>query len=37
MGAEVAPPMSPGEIDRYLAEQVALVAKLAKSANIKPE
>jgi len=25
------------EIDRYLAEQVALVAKLAKAANIKPE
>jgi len=37
MGAEVAPPMSPDEIDRYLAEQVALVAKLAKAANIKPE
>ena len=37
MGAEVAPPMSPDEIDRYLAEQVTLVAKLAKAANIKPE
>jgi tripartite-type tricarboxylate transporter receptor subunit TctC len=37
MGAEVAPPMSPDEIDRYLAEQVSLVAKLAKAANIKPE
>jgi len=37
MGAEVAPLMSPDEIDRYLAEQVALVAKLAKAANIKPE
>ena len=37
MGAEVSPPMSPEEIDRYLAEQAALVAKLAKAANIKPE
>lgn len=37
MGAEVSPSMTPGEIDRYLAEQVALVAKLAKAANIKPE
>ena len=37
MGAEVSPPMSPDEIDRYLVEQVALVAKLAKAANIKPE
>jgi len=31
------PRMSPDEIDRYLAEQAALVAKLAKAANIKPE
>jgi tripartite-type tricarboxylate transporter receptor subunit TctC len=37
MGAEVSPLMSPDEIDRYLAEQTALVAKLAKAANIKPE
>ena len=37
MGAEIAPPLSLEEFDRYLAEQVALVAKLAKAANIKPE
>ena len=37
MGAEIPPRMSPADIDRYLAEQVALVAKLAKAANIKPE
>lgn len=37
MGAEVAPAMSPDEIDLYLAGQLALVAKLAKAANIKPE
>ncbi len=37
MGAEVSPPMSPDEIDRYLVEQVALVAKLAKAANISRE
>jgi tripartite-type tricarboxylate transporter receptor subunit TctC len=37
MGAEIAPAVSPDEFDRYLAEQVALVAKLAKAANIKPE
>ena len=37
MGAEVATPMAPQEFDRYLAAQVALVAKLAKAANIKPD
>jgi tripartite-type tricarboxylate transporter receptor subunit TctC len=37
MGAEIAPPVSLEEFDRYLAAQVALVAKLAKAANIKPE
>jgi tripartite-type tricarboxylate transporter receptor subunit TctC len=37
MGAEVTPPIALGEFDRYLAAQVALVAKLAKAANIKPE
>ena len=37
MGAELAPPTVLDEFDRYLAGQVALVAKLAKAANIKPE
>ncbi len=37
MGAEVMPPISLEEMDRYLAVQTALVAKLAKAANIKPE
>jgi tripartite-type tricarboxylate transporter receptor subunit TctC len=37
MGAEIAPPISLEELDRYIAEQVALVAKLARAANIKPE
>jgi tripartite-type tricarboxylate transporter receptor subunit TctC len=37
MGAELMPPTTPEEFDRYLAEQAALVAKLAKAANIKPE
>lgn len=37
MGAEIAPPMTPEEFDRYLVEQSALVARLAKAANIKPE
>ena len=37
MGAELAPPIALEDFDRYLAEQVALVAKLAKAANIKPE
>jgi tripartite-type tricarboxylate transporter receptor subunit TctC len=37
MGAEIAPPISLEEFDRHIAEQVALVAKLAKAANIKPE
>lgn len=37
MGAEVAPAAAPEEFDRYLAGQVALVGKLAKAANIKPE
>ena len=37
MGAEIAPPVSLEELDRYIAEQTVLVAKLAKAANIKPE
>jgi tripartite-type tricarboxylate transporter receptor subunit TctC len=36
MGAEPIP-VAPEEFDRYLAEQVALIAKLAKAANIKAE
>lgn len=34
IGAE-AMPIAPEEFDRYIAEQIALVAKLAKAANIK--
>jgi len=37
MGAELMPPIALEEFDRYLAEQAALVAKLAQAANIKPE
>jgi len=37
MGAEVMPPISLEEMDRYLAAQTALVGKLAKAANIKAE
>lgn len=37
MGAELMLPIALEEFDRYLAEQAALVAKLAKAANIKPE
>jgi len=36
MGAEPIP-VAPEEFDRYLADQVALIAKLAKAANIKAE
>lgn len=36
MGAE-AIPIAPEAFDRYLAEQVALVAKLAKAANVKAD
>ncbi len=36
MGAE-AIPIAPEAFDRYLAEQVALIARLAKAANIKAE
>jgi hypothetical protein len=36
MGAE-AIPIAPEAFDRYLATQVALVARLAKAANVKAE
>lgn len=37
MGGEPMPAMSPAEMDRYLAAQLAMVAKLAEAAGIRPE
>lgn len=37
MGGEPMPSMSPTEMDRYLAAQLAMVAKLAEAAGIRPE
>jgi tripartite-type tricarboxylate transporter receptor subunit TctC len=36
MGAEPLP-MTPEQFDRYIVEQVAVIARLVKSANIKIE